>query len=115
MSDEEFEKRMKEQFDQLTAIVMNLGERVDQLGERVDQLGERVDQIGTQVEKLTDKVDKLTDAVVGLIGIVGRHDRQIAELIERGKENEERSKATDERINALIAIVEKSFRRPDEQ
>jgi len=59
---------------------------------------------------------------VGLIGIVGRHDKQIAELIEHSKQIDERFKATDEqfratdeRINALIAIVEKSFRRPDEQ
>lgn len=108
MSDEEFEKRMKEQFDQLTAIVMNLGERVDQLGERVDQ-------IGTKVEKLTEKVDKLTDAVVGLASSVGRHDQQIGELERRVAELVEQGKATDKRINALIAIVEKSFRRPDEQ
>jgi chromosome segregation ATPase len=99
MSNEEFEKRIKEHLDQLTAIVLNIDERVD--------------RIGKQVEKLTENVNKLTDVVLGLTSIVGRHDRQIAENDKQIAELVEQGKATDERLNALIAIVEKTFRRPD--
>ena len=74
MSDDDFEKRMKECMKQMTAMVINLDERDKQITEHDRRIAE--------------------------------NDRQIAELVEQGK-------ATDERINALIAIVEKTFRRPD--
>jgi hypothetical protein len=54
-----------------------------------------------QAEALfNERFTMLTDALLSLTRIVERHDEQIAALIERGKES-------DERLNALIIAVEK--------
>jgi hypothetical protein len=42
---------------------------------------------------------------------IAAHDRQIAALIEAGKEADRRFKETDERINALIILAERFFNR----
>jgi len=52
------------------------------------------------------KFIKLTDALLSLTNIVERHDKQIAALIEHGKE-------TDERLNTLITVVEHSITKRD--
>jgi uncharacterized protein (DUF1697 family) len=68
---------------------------------------------------------KLGDIILSLAnynqeqdGIIASHDRQIAALIEAGKETDrrfketdERFKETDERINALIILAERFFNR----
>jgi hypothetical protein len=59
------------------------------------------------IDTLTLKVSMLADALLSLTNIVEKHDgqiadnsRQIAELVEQGKE-------TDARLNALITVVER--------
>ncbi|MEK6304539.1 MAG: hypothetical protein AABO41_27950 [Acidobacteriota bacterium] len=42
---------------------------------------------------------------------IAAHDKQIAELIEHGKETDRRTKETDDRINALIGMAERFFNR----
>ena len=60
-----------------------------------------------QSRENTVNIAKLADVILSLTNVVQRHDealdrvdRQIAELVERGKE-------TDARLNALIDVVER--------
>jgi uncharacterized coiled-coil protein SlyX len=64
------------------------------------KLDARIGKITEQVQHNTVSIAKLTDALLSLTNIVERHDKQIAGLIERGKE-------IDARLNALINVVER--------
>ncbi|HUA85942.1 MAG TPA: cell division protein ZapB [Bryobacteraceae bacterium] len=74
----------------LTAQVV-LTDRVDRLTERVDRLTERVDRLAEKVDRLAEKVDRLAS--------------QVSELVAAQKH-------TDERLNALITIVDNLIRNP---
>ena len=55
-------------------------------------LTERVDKMAERVDKMADRVDKLAASV--------------AELTEAQKRNVEAEKRTDDRLNALVAVVD---------
>jgi hypothetical protein len=64
------------------------------------KLDARIDKLAEENNHASVNISKLADALLSLTHIVERHDQQIAELIEQNK-------ATDERLNALINVVER--------
>jgi chromosome segregation ATPase len=77
----------------------------------IGRLEQDIAENGKQTKENTQNIAKLADVVLSLANHVERHDKQIAELIEHGKETDRRSKETDERINALIGMAERFFNR----
>ncbi|HSO74809.1 MAG TPA: hypothetical protein VLU47_08225 [Blastocatellia bacterium] len=75
------------------------------------RLEEDIAELRKENRANTLNIAKLADVVLSLANHVERHDKQIAELIEHGKETDRRSKETDERINALIGMAERFFNR----
>ena len=72
--------------------------------------------------KLVDVITSLANHSDGQDETMAAHDRQIAALIEAGKETDrrfretdERFRETDERINALILLAERYFGRNGQQ
>ena len=60
----------------------------------------RLDRTDRQIAELVGFTGVLRDALIGLTHHAERHDREMADLIERGKE-------TDARLNALVLVVER--------
>jgi len=71
-----------------------------------DDFEKRMEECMKQMTAMVTNLDERDKQITEHDRRIAENDRQIAELVEQGK-------ATDERINALIAIVEKTFRRPD--
>ncbi len=64
------------------------------------EVNARLDRTDRQIAELVGFTGVLRDALVGLTHHAERHDREMADLVERGRE-------TDARLNALILIVER--------
>src|ERR1043165_4306266 len=71
-------------------------------------------QLTVKVDRLSDKVDRTADSVNALLAIAEIHDREIKELgesirviDERQQKSDRRAAEMDERLNALINIVER--------
>jgi|SRR5205085_7667529 len=77
----------------LAGIVEQLAGTVAQLAGSVGQLAGSVEQLTGRVERLAEKVDRTADSVTALLAIAEIHDHEMKE--------------TDERLNALINIVER--------
>lgn len=75
------------------------------------RLEKEISENGKQTRENTLNIAKLAEVVLSLANHVERHDNQIAELIENGKETDRRTKETDERINALIGMAERFFNK----
>lgn len=78
---------------QLTANVGKLSDTVDTLSATVDTLSTTMDKLSTTVDTLSTKVDRTADSVTALLAIAEIHEREIT--------------ATDEKLNALIGVVER--------
>ena len=74
--------------------------QMDFIVEQQAQLTVTVQRLSEKVDGLTDKVDRTADAAAALLTIADIHEREI-------QATDELFKATDERLNALIAIVER--------
>ena len=61
------------------------------------QLTSSLGQLTEKVDRLSDKVDRTADSVYALLAIAEIHDQEI--------------KATDERLNALVGVVERLIER----
>lgn len=61
------------------------------------QLTVSMGQLTEKVDRLSDKVDRTADSVNALLAIAEIHDQEI--------------KATDERLNALVGVVERLIER----
>jgi hypothetical protein len=75
-----------------------------QLTANVESLTASVGKLSGTVGKLSDKVDRTADSVIALLAIAEIHERGIGEL-------REASRATDEKLNALILTVERYVSR----
>jgi X-X-X-Leu-X-X-Gly heptad repeat protein len=109
MTDDDVRNTMQfilEQQAQLTVTVGQLSESVDRLTGKVDQLTGKVDQLTDKVDRLADKVDRTADSTIALLAIAEIHEREIETLKESTAANAEAGRATDERLNALIDVVE---------
>lgn len=96
MSDEDFERRMEFILEQQAKFAEHLTKQQ----EYDAQVNARLDRVDRQIEELVGFTGTLRDALLGLTYHAERHDREIAALIDQGKE-------TDVRLNALIMIVER--------
>ena len=110
MTNEEMERTMKFILQQQAQLTVSVG-----------QLTEQVDKLSNTVDKLSAKVDRTADGISSLLVIAEIHDREIAELRESVKATsesvkatsgsvsavDERGRQTDERLNALINMVER--------
>jgi hypothetical protein len=68
------------------------------------EVNARLDRTDRQIAELVGFTGILRDALIGLTHHAERHDREMADLIERGKE-------TDARLNALVLVVERHLSR----
>ena len=96
MSNEDFERRMEFILEQQAKFEENFAKQ-----QEYDALvNARMDRIDKQIAELVGFTGVLRDALIGLTHHAERHDREMADLVARGKE-------TDARLNALILIVER--------
>jgi chromosome segregation ATPase len=109
MSNEEFERivdfllRQQAEFDERQA---RFDERMSrsqaEFEMRLAAYDERMSKANTE---FNEKFSRLSDALLSLTNAVEKHDEDIAALTEAGKETDRRMKETDDRLNALIAVV----------
>lgn len=89
MTDDERQRQMDFILEQQAQITVSMG----QLTETVDKLSQTVGGLSNKVDRLSDKVDRTADSVNALLAIAEIHDQEI--------------KATDERLNALVNVVDR--------
>ena len=89
-----------EQQAQTSSNMAQLSGRVDGLGEKVERIADKVEHIADKIDRMADKIDRNADSVTALLAIAEIHEREITE-------NHEAQARTDERLNALINIVER--------
>ena len=112
MIDEEMQKTMQFILEQeaRTAVRFEvLAERVDGLAEKVDGLAGRAEALAASQERNERKWERTEEGIRLLLSIaeihereMAIHEREIATLSENGR-------ATDERLNVLISVVEKDI------
>ena len=107
MSNEEFERQMAFSLEQQARFDANLAKEQERNAEARTkqeeyhaQVNARLDRTDRQIAELVGFTGILRDALIGLTHHAERHDREMADLIERGKE-------TDARLNALVLVVER--------
>jgi predicted RNase H-like nuclease (RuvC/YqgF family) len=95
-----------------------LQRQMDFIVEQQAKFVEDIAQLQQQTRENREDIAKLVNVVMSLANHVERHDQQIGFLIEQStdtdrklKENAERSREIDERLNALILLVERYFNR----
>ena len=105
MTDEEMQNTM--QF--ILSTEAKTAVRLDVLAEKVDGLAGRVEGLGVSQERNEKKWERTEEGIRLLLSIaeihereMAIHEREIATLSENGR-------ATDERLNALINVVEKDI------
>jgi chromosome segregation ATPase len=98
------EDEIQRQIDFIIAQQARFAEQQARSAERQARIDERIAKLNEEFNekhgKFREDLVMLKDVVLSLANIVDRHDRDIAALIERGKE-------TDERLNTLVAVVER--------
>ncbi|HEX8351724.1 MAG TPA: hypothetical protein VF611_02280 [Pyrinomonadaceae bacterium] len=103
MTEQQMEKAIAfilEQQAQLTATVGRVSGSVDVMAEKVDKLASKVDRTAGGI------TDLLAVAEIQAAGIRDLTE-SIRTLADRQRESEERGRRTDERLDALINIVER--------
>ena len=100
MNNEEFERRMAFFLEQQAKFEEFFVKQKDYNAE----VNARLDRTDRQIAELVGFTGILRDALIGLTHHAERHDREMANLIERGKE-------TDARLNALVLVVERHLSR----
>lgn len=103
MTNEEMERAIKFLLDSQAHLTANVGS----LSETVDKLSGTVDKLSGTVDKLTETVDRTAGGITALLAIAEIHEREIAAL-------NEASRATDDKLNALISTVERFISRRGE-
>ena len=96
MNNEEFERRMAFFLEQHAKFEEFFVKQKDYNAE----VNARLDRTDRQIAELVGFTGILRDALIGLTHHAERHDREMADMIERGKE-------TDARLNALVLVVER--------
>ena len=69
---------------------------------KLDRLSEKVDAIAVAQERNEKKWERTEEGIRALLSIAEIHEREIATLSENGR-------ATDERLNTLINVVERQI------
>jgi ABC-type transporter Mla subunit MlaD len=109
MTDDDVRNTMQFILEQQAQLTVTVG----QLSESVDRLTGKVDQLTDKMDRLTTKVDRTADGINALLAIAEIHEREIEALKDSAAANREAiaanveaGRATDERLNALINVVE---------
>jgi chromosome segregation ATPase len=63
-----------------------------------------------RLDRLTERTDRNAEGITALLAIAEIHEREITVLRQTQAEAEERGRRLDERLNALINIVERHIR-----
>lgn len=100
MSNQEFERHIEFTLQQQATFDANLARHQQQSTEDWAKQRERNAEVDRQIVQLVASLSILRDAIIGLTHHVERHEQEMADLIERGKE-------TDARLNALMLVVER--------
>jgi methyl-accepting chemotaxis protein len=106
---------MERAIDFLLKSQANLEQRIEQvnsnLGARIEELAAHVEDLAAHVEDLAARVEDVTGRVVevgGLLGELAQTQNQFIETVTRTFEAQaEFNRRTDERINALVGVVER--------
>lgn len=105
--------RIKEQMDHLTAVVVDISERLGHGGRGRDS-GEEMDE--EVVEELTDginqvaeNVDQVADIILNLATITQEHHKNILELLEHDTQLAERIGGVYERLLKLFKLMTEHF------
>jgi peptidoglycan hydrolase CwlO-like protein len=111
MTDEDINRKFDVVANHLAALAVGL----DQLKERVDSVAGTVDKLSEKVDKVSEKVDRTADSVIALLAIAEIHEREIITLNEAVRATNDKftesSRATDDKLNALISTVERFITR----
>lgn len=100
MSNDEFERQMEFILEQQAKFDANFEKQQRQSAEDWAKQRERNAEVDHQIVQLVASLSILRDAIIGLTHHVERHEQEMADWIERGKE-------TDARLNALMLVVER--------
>ena len=107
MSSENWQERIErqiafiiEQQAQAEVRAAQADERSAQADERAAQADERAAQADERAKRLDERWERTEDGIRSLLAIAEIHEREIGQLREAGL-------ATDERLNALINVVER--------
>jgi chromosome segregation ATPase len=109
MTDDDVRNTMQfilEQQAQLTVTVGQLSERVGQLSETVDRLGIKVDRTADSINALLAIAEIHEREIEALKETAAANSKDTAALKDTVAANSEAGRATDERLNALINVVE---------
>ncbi len=96
MSNEDFERQTAFILEQQAKFEEFFAKQKDYNAE----VNARLDRTDRQIAELVGFTGILRDALIGLTHHAERHDLEMADLVERGKE-------TDARLNALMLVVER--------
>jgi len=108
MNNEEFARRIEFILQQQANFDDKLQRQADILAEQSRLNAEamaRHDRVDGQIQELIQSMSIFRDALVSLTHHAERHEREMADWIERGKQ-------TDARLNALILVVERHISGP---
>lgn len=103
MTNEEFERHMAIVAENQAKFSENLSrqqERLEESEKKQAELDRRIQALVSSTQALLGSMSLLRDALISLTHHAERFEREMADLVARGKE-------TDGRLNALILIVER--------
>ena len=103
MQNEEFERHIEFILQRQASFDDNLHRQADILAEQSRLNAEanaRHDRVDQQIQELIQSMSIFRDALISITHHVVRNEREMADLIERGKQ-------TDARLSALILVVER--------
>jgi len=105
--------KIQRQMDFMLAQHALFNEQHALFNEQHARFNERMIKLEEKTRQNTEDITRLVGAVMNLTLHVEENTRQIAELIEHGKETDNRiadqREESDARINALIEVVERYF------
>jgi methyl-accepting chemotaxis protein len=84
-----------------------INRKFDTVAGHLATLAVGLDTLRQQVGRVSDKLDRTADGITSLLAIAEIHDREIGELADAVKAVDERTRRTDERLDALINTVER--------
>lgn len=107
MSREEFELFMLKQQKKFSEQQEKLIEQMEKVSEQQVKFTEDMGLIKEQNKQNTENMTRLVDVVMSLTNVVQSHEGRLSHLEETMQELAEMGKATDGRLDALIALFER--------
>ncbi|HYN25812.1 MAG TPA: hypothetical protein VES69_12295 [Pyrinomonadaceae bacterium] len=105
MTNKEMQKAMEFIVEQQAQTAVKL----DRLTERVDALAVAQNRAEERWTRSEERWTRTEDGIRALLSIAEMHDREIATLGEKIAAVSDNGRATDERLNALINVIERQI------